>query len=104
MKMGVCYSPFRHKAEVFPARTFHHYRWINGLRACPCRLLSVLAPIGTGVVQSGEDIRFQEGDRVNYNFKVLAITKKEAPKFIFDIPKDFKKKDKKPKKKEETAE
>lgn len=47
-----------------------------------------------GFMMACDDIRFQEGDQVKYNFKVLEIAKKDAPKSVFEIPRDFKKKDK----------
>jgi len=47
-----------------------------------------------GFILASDVVRFQEGDQVKYNFKVLEIKQKKAPEFIFDIPKNFKKKDK----------
>lgn len=47
-----------------------------------------------GFIVASDDIRYQEGDQVKYNFKVIEINQKEAPAGIFDIPKSFKKKEK----------
>ena len=47
-----------------------------------------------GFILASDDIRYQEGDQVKYNFKVIEINQKEAPAAIFDIPKSFKKKEK----------
>lgn len=45
-----------------------------------------------GFMMACDDVRFQEGARVKYNFKVLEISQKEAPASIFNIPEGFKKK------------
>ena len=45
-----------------------------------------------GFMLACDDVRFQEGARVKYSFKVLEINQKDAPASIFDIPEDFKKK------------
>jgi hypothetical protein len=47
-----------------------------------------------GFMMAGDDIRFQEGDQVKYKFKIQEIIEKKIPKSVFEIPPDFKEKDK----------
>ena len=43
---------------------------------------------------AANDIRFNSGKQMKSFFRILEINQKEAPRNIYDIPKDFKKKDK----------
>lgn len=47
-----------------------------------------------GFLMAANNIRFSSGKQLKSSFRILKICQKEAPKNIYDIPKDFKKKEK----------
>ena len=47
-----------------------------------------------GFLMAANDIRFSSGKQLKSFFRILEICQKESPKNIYDIPKDFKRKEK----------
>jgi len=69
------------------------YHWISSFFNPQQSYLSELKKL-KGFVFASNDVLFKRGSQIKWSFKVLEISQKKAPENIYDICKDFNKKEK----------